>query len=175
MKAIQIFTVCIALIGLAGCADTTQLVKLSGDPSSKLDINGSVYISTPKDGIYGSTTYSGSGANTAIILQSAFAKRIRNIEVGRTYEKFEDALDSARKNKSKYLVYPTILHWEDRATEWSGIPDKVEVKVEIINTSSGKTVSSSVVKGKSKWLTFGGDHPQDMLAGPIENYVASLY
>ncbi|WP_254924651.1 DUF4823 domain-containing protein [Aeromonas sp. A35_P] len=30
-------------------------------------------------------------------------------------------------------------------------------------------------EGKSKWATFGGDHPQDLLPEPTEKYVNSLY
>lgn len=84
-------------------------------------------------------------------------------------------MDSARKSKSKYLVYPTILHWEDRATEWSSIPDKVEVKIELIDTTSGETATAVVIKGKSGIATLGGDHPQDLLPKPIQEFVASLY
>jgi hypothetical protein len=32
-----------------------------------------------------------------------------------------------------------------------------------------------IVKGHSGWLTFGGDHPEDLLVDTIANYVASLY
>jgi len=175
MQTHRILALFIAFIGLASCADTNQIVRLSGDPNSKLDINGSVYISTPKDGIYGNKTYIGSGANTALILQSAFAEKIRNVEVGREYENYKTALESARRNKTNYLVFTTILRWEDRATEWSGIPDKAEIKVETIDANTDKTISSSIIKGRSGIATFGGDHPQDLLLGPIKEYVNGLY
>jgi len=58
-----------------------------------------------------------------------------------------------------YYVASEILHWEDRATEWSGLPDKIEIKVIIYDTKSGREISSAVLSGRSKWTTFGGDHP----------------
>jgi hypothetical protein len=69
----------------------------------------------------------------------------------------------------------TILHWEDRATEWSGIPDKVEIRIDVIESARGDTIDSAIVKRKSGLATFGGDHPQDLLPKPVEDYVASLY
>ena len=74
-----------------------------------------------------------------------------------------------------YYVIPEILYWEDRATEWSGIPDKIEVKVSVYDGQSAKELASTIILGKSKWATFGGDHPQDLLPDPLNKYVESLY
>ena len=77
--------------------------------------------------------------------------------------------------KFKYLVYPTILHWEDRATEWSGRSDKVEIKVVVVDVLTGNTITGSIIKGSSGLATFGGDHPQDLLPGPVNQFVSTLY
>ena len=74
-----------------------------------------------------------------------------------------------------YYVIPEILHWEDRATEWSGLPDKIEVKIIVYDGGTGNEVASTLISGQSKWATFGGDHPQDLLPEPLNNYVESLY
>jgi len=81
----------------------------------------------------------------------------------------------AKDNKYEYLVFSTILEWEDRATEWSMIPDKVSVKIVVFNVKTEERLSSTIVKGKSGWATFGGDHPQDLLPEPIEQYTDSLF
>lgn len=160
---------------LIGCADSHQLIRLSGDQTVKLNKNGGVYVAVPKDGAYGNKVYRGSGQNVAQIIQSAFSRKARNVQQGRDYESFNKALEAAKQNGYKYLVYPAILHWEDRATEWSGISDKVEVKVEVVDTATGETVVSTLIKGSSGKGTFGGDHPQDLLPTPITEFVASLY
>jgi Domain of unknown function (DUF4823) len=36
-------------------------------------------------------------------------------------------------------------------------------------------VASTLISGQSKWATFGGDHPQDLLPEPLNSYVESLY
>lgn len=160
---------------LVGCADTHQLVRLSGNADIKLDINETVYISVPQDGIYGDKNYQGSGLNVTQMIQSSLAKHIRNIITGRQFEQFTQAINSAQNSGATYLVFPTILHWEDRATEWSGIPDRVELKLEIVDVETSKTISSSIINGTSGLSTFGGDHPQDLLHKPIEEYISSHY
>ena len=95
--------------------------------------------------------------------------------MAQSYQSFDDALKFTRDNGYKYLVYPTILHWEDRATEWSAIPDRVEVKIDIIESTTAKLLDSVVIKGKSGLATFGGDHPQDLLPKPVGEFVSTLF
>jgi len=129
----------------------------------------------PADGAYGDNVYRGSGQNTAQIIYSAFVKHTRATKVGHSMQSFEAAREAAIKGGQNYLVYPSILHWEDRATEWSMIPDKVEIKIEVIDVATGDAIASTIVKAKSGIATFGGDHPQDLLPKPIEEFVSSLY
>lgn len=76
---------------------------------------------------------------------------------------------------SGYLVVPIILHWEDRATEWSGKSDRLEIQLSVYDLETQEELASSVLTGKSKWSTMGGDHPQDLLPDPVNSYVESLY
>ena len=84
-------------------------------------------------------------------------------------------LQAEGKDKYTYYVVPEILHWEDRATEWSGLPDRIEVKIIVSDARRNGEIGSAIISGKSKWATFGGDHPQDLLPEPIKIYVESLY
>lgn len=158
---------------LAGCSAKYNSVSVT--PNTELLLkNKTVAISTPTDGIYNTTTYSGSGATTAQAVRAAFAKYTDNV-VSLAECSDLTCLKEKKKLEDGYYVVPQILHWEDRATEWSGIPDKIEVKITVYNAHSGDVVSSTILSGKSKWATFGGDHPQDLLPEPINSYVATLY
>ena len=169
----NIYIVLLAAL-LASCADSHQLMRLDGN-LQKLDPRGVVYVSVPADGRYGQTTYYGSGQNTSQIVVMAFSKYSTRVESGHAQQDFNDSLESARKAGAMYLVIPTILEWEDRATEWSGIPDKASIKLSIIDVKTGAALDSAIIKGKSGLATFGGDHPQDLLPKPTDEYVASLY
>lgn len=70
---------------------------------------------------------------------------------------------------------PEILRWEERATEWSGKPDRIEINIVIFDVETGGSLENSSYSGKSKFFTFGGDHPQDLLDVPSGEYVRSLY
>lgn len=88
---------------------------------------------------------------------------------------FEDAIAQAQRADQDILIFPTILHWEDRATEWSMISDKVEIRVDVVQVDSGHIISSGIIKGSSGLATLGGDHPQDLLPEPIAESVSSLF
>lgn len=123
--------VTVTILMLVGCADTHQLIRGASSPGGRLSTSDPVFISIPRDGIYGANTYYGSGQNTAQVIYAAFEKHTNMVKLGSSAQSFKEARVAAKKSGYKYLIYPTILHWEDRATEWSGRPDKVEVPVDL--------------------------------------------
>lgn len=54
------------------------------------------------------------------------------------------------------------------------IPDKVEVKIDVVEVRSGEVLGSGIIKGKSGTSTLGGDHPQDLLPEPMTRFVDSI-
>lgn len=156
-----------------GCSSTYEHADMQA-VVNKLDPNQGVLISQPQDGSYDTTHYQNSGLMTAQSLYSAFSKKAQKVEL--TASCHGDAcLTSIEPEQFRYYVKPVILHWEERATEWSGKPDVIEIQVIIYDTVNKKSIANSSFKGKSKWVTFGGDHPQDLLQEPSEKYVTSLY
>lgn len=158
---------------LSACASTFKHEVLSA-PSTKLERGRAIVVATPKNGFYEHDEYKSSGRQTAAATQAAFARFSNQVTVSSTCADLP-CLQAESTPRSGYLVVPQILHWEDRATEWSGKPDRIEVKVIIFDAQSAKEVASTIISGKSKWATFGGDHPQDLLPEPLKSYVESLY
>jgi len=136
---------------------------------------GAAYVGVPKDGSYGTIAYPGSGALTAQAVAAAFAPYLAKTTVGVKTEGFDAALKSARAGRNTYLLYPEILLWEDRATEWSGRPDQASVKVSVVRAATGDVLDSAVVGGKSGLATLGGDRPEHLLPKPLADYAASLF
>jgi hypothetical protein len=159
--------------GLSACASTYKQEVVTS-PNIKLERGKAVLIATPKNGAYDKKEYQASGRQTAIAVQSAFARFSDRVVVSSRCSDLP-CLQSEGAGGYTYFVVPEILHWEDRNTEWSGMPDRVEVKIVVADSRSNTEVASIVISGKSKWATFGGDHPQDLLPEPIKQYIESLY
>lgn len=159
-------------LALTGCSAhyKSTAVKTS---TEKLKQDMPVSIAVPKDGFYSTTVYHGSGQETASALQAAFVRYSEKVSITNTCGDVE-CLSKATTTEG-YLVVPQILHWEDRATEWSGKRDKLEVKISVYKASNLTLINSTILNGESKLATWGGDHPQDLLAEPINSYVSQLY
>jgi Domain of unknown function (DUF4823) len=169
----RIATLIVSALILSGCAATYKQNTLA-QPSAKLVRGNSVAIATPANGFYGKTEYQASGNMTSLAVRAAFA-RFSNTTTVLPQCKDLACLKGSNIPAHNYYVVPEILHWEDRATEWSGIPDRIEVKISIYDGQTSREVASTIISGKSKWATFGGDHPQDLLPEPLNAYVESLY
>ena len=117
----------------------------------------------------------GSGRTTSLLLARALTAHHSRCETADVFASFDATLAEARRWGARYLFVPAILQWEDRATEWSGKPDKVEVRIDVYDAQSGNVVHSSLITGQSGLATFGGDHPQDLLPGPFDEFARSLF
>ena len=169
----RFLTIFVAIYLVSGCASTYEQTALTA-PAQKLQSGKSILIAMPSNGFYETKEYSGSGRATALAVRTAFARHTNDITVSDKCKDL-DCLIVSYSTPVGYYVVPEILHWEDRNTEWSGKKDKLEIKVAIYDATDGSELSTSIISGKSKWATFGGDHPQDLLPEPIGEYVDSLY
>lgn len=165
----------VLLLWLLSSCKSTQFVRLASAAVPKLDPSATIYVAMPEDGAYGAKAYAGSGLATRDALASAFEKHAVRVCIASAHEPREVALAKASELGCKYGVLPSITQWEDRATEWSGLPDRVLVQLVLVEVDAGREIDAVSIEGKSAWATFGGDHPEDLLAAPIGEYVDSLY
>jgi len=160
------------LITLSACTASYEVVRHGNKQLSTTD---RYYISRPDDGSFGTTNYSNSGEMTRDALFNELTllgvKAIKGIN---TQEK-QDSLLAAKQQHCSMLIYPTILHWEDRATEWSGLRDRAKIQLEIIDTETGSIVDNTILDLVGTWWTFGGLHPQDMVNESVEDYFQQLF
>lgn len=168
----------IASIMLASGCTHTHKIQANGDANqnaTRMNPRGGALVVVPRDGQYGAKVYAGSGHMTAQAIVSAFGGRMQKMEMLANISSIEQATANAKEKSLEYVIYPSILLWEDRVTEWSGIKDKVDLKMTIIEVKTGKEIDSSLIQGRSRWMTFGGDHPQDLLPGPLSEYAARFF
>lgn len=83
--------------------------------------------------------------------------------VGSPFIARPEALEAAREAGASFLVECHIAHWSDRLTELSGIPDRITLLVSVHDVATGAVLDEQEIRASSRWATFGGDHPQDLL------------
>lgn len=171
MKPIVFLLALAAICG--GCVSTYTANSVSR--STQLSTNATALIALPEDGHFEKIPYPGSGHKTALAVSKAFAKHLPRVDMTPEAGSLSQHLEQGRAEKFDYLVIPTVVHWEDRATEWSGRPDRIEIEVRTVEVNSGETLALGSIKGKSKWATLGGDVPEDLLATPLGIYVDWLF
>lgn len=166
------------LLALAGLTFTGCAHKYAFHPIQRteaLSKDSSVLVTLPADGSFEKTQYPGSGRQAARAVAAAFAKHARHVDIMGSTSGHDEQLAAARAGNFELLAAVLISHWEDRATEWSGRPDRIEVELRTIRVSDGATLNLGSVQGKSKWATWGGDSPEDLLEQPLAEYVGWLY
>lgn len=161
---------------LGACTATYQQTNVTDTPLIKLDPQGKILVATSKNGTYSTKNYQRSGQMTSQAIKASFDRHTNTVSITTACKSVDSCLDEANGyGYYTYLVFPEILHWEDRATEWSGKPDRIEIKLTLFSVENGERIHSTILSGRSKWVTFGGDHPQDLLPEAINGYISSLY
>lgn len=173
MSILRALLILISLV-IIGCADTHKLQVTDVNSTAKFETSDSVLIGRSKNGEYGKHYYSGSGLMVSKALQSELFTKLNNVAIANQAADYNFVLEYAKSNEFDYLIFPTILHWEDRATEWSAKPDKVSVKITVVDVKTKVIIKSGIIEGISGLATFGGDHPQDLLSEPVSEFMASL-
>ena len=157
---------------LSGCAASYQQTPVNHSGQS-LERGVGVLIATPENGAYNNEVYARSGEYTANALSVAFQPYASPVNIVQCASLA--CVQRGDSMKARYVVVPRIARWEDRATEWSGKPDQIEIEISVFDASSSEKLASTVLSGKSQWATMGGDHPQDLLKEPLESFVKTLY
>jgi hypothetical protein len=156
-NALAVLTAALCTAVPTGCYVSNREIKYS--IKGAVPVGTAISVITPEDGIYMEDVYPNSGKVVARKLVAALIPHYPGSMV-------------SSGGRSVYLIEPKILHWEDRATEWSGKADRVKISLPLYR--SGSLVGSALVTANSSWWTFGGDHPEDLLDAPFESYAASL-
>lgn len=167
----------LALLLLGACGNTHQSTRADPPGTAKLVLTpaDSLLIATPRDGVTDTTVYRGSGHHTGRMLQASFARHTHAIKVGPFNQDYDDALALARQLGQKYLVYSTILQWQELLTEWPATADRVEIRIDVVDAASGSTAASAIVKARSGLPKFVGQDPQDLLPQALDDFASSLY
>lgn len=158
-----------------GCKSTYEEKDLTETPPPILKSNSRIYVAIPFDATFKKEVMQGSGKQTAQAFQVAFTRYTRSVYTSKFPESVGDALEIARKGEMEYVLYPTIVRWEERATEFTGRRDRLTIKADLIDLSTSQVVFSREVEATGKWMTDGGDSPKDLLDQPAEQYANAVF
>ena len=141
---------------LASCAshETTRAQLFDDLPAASADTP--VRVVRPADGAYADKVAAGSGVVVANRLVELLSARFRDVQA-------VDAAPVAASQRTLEIT-PELRHWEDRATNWSGISDKIRVQLRLrdLPTDKGRQLTFAA---KSSWFTFVNAPPEDLLDG----------
>ena len=171
---LRVFHVTLVVL-LTGCVSAYVPEPLQ-PPSAKAKLQRArpVLIAMPEHGRYEGEKYPASGAQTAEVIKAAFERFAGTAEVSARCRTVE-CLHTEATGRFAYYVVPEILHWEDRKTEWSGMPDRVAIRIAVFNASTLAEVDSIKIEQSAAWAIVGGMLPELLLPQPVHEYVARLY
>src|ERR1700722_17131698 len=145
-----------SILMLGACASTYTSTYVStsiagiDEANTHLQNSRAVLVTTPKDGNYEQKLYSGPGAVVAQKLEASFSRYASHVSVYPSeYHSIKGISDTVANGNYGYLVVPTIIRWEHRATAWSGLPSRATIRISILDAKNGKEISAIVVEGKS--------------------------
>ena len=161
------------LISLAGCYTAGAVVErgefqdLAARPSES-----KVRVATPEDGTDGKIRYPGSGRLVAEAVRGAVLSTFADVQVVGLSDR---ALCEKRcvEDGAHLLIIPEIVRWEDHATNWSGIADKIRISVTLVDLADSK-LRRITFTAHSTWWNLTDDPPEYMLDDTFRAGVASL-
>lgn len=117
-----------------------------------------------QDGIYQGDAYEGSGgevsSRTRNALSTLFPRTTLAAAQGR------EGRNECSASGADYLLTPTIQHWEDRATQWSGLRDLIRVQVDLERLQPGPptVIRTGRFEARNGWFTLMNRPPEELLA-----------
>lgn len=148
-RATSILLLLTLLAVIQGCSPTTyKQADIITPVVQHLDKGQGAYIALSSDGRYGEQAHAGTGMLVAQWLSAAIKPYTSSVALApHPTQDINATLQAAREANARYVYIPTITHWEQRNTSWSGIPSKGSLTVIVYDVVEGKQVlarSSSV-------------------------------
>lgn len=157
----------VMLSALAGCASVSGVDGQSKVGTILIPDNAVVCVVYPADGQFNGEVYRSSGVKVGEVIFKSVPKKFSPVVV-----------KNEQNCESNYLLTSEILEYENRATGWSGKPDKIKVKVIASNPQSGElstfTYSADTNVATSAFFEWGNPAPYKLLGSGFTKQVVDL-
>lgn len=155
-----------------GCAYTEVRPRAAGAVAA-LSSDSTAWVLVPEDGQYGPQVYAGSGqavANATIEAMSP-APPLMLLMPGIDLHR---ARIRAATEDVDWVVVPSLIHWEDRATNWSGRRDLIRVDLSVYRTNPWELAAQVMFEARNSWFTLFNNPPRDLLDEEYTRAVRTL-
>lgn len=163
----------LALLAAAGCGPTYRRQVVVA-PDGAMPRLGFALVARPKDGSFGKFDYPNSGKETADAVVSGLMGHVDRVLVQENCADLECLKREAPAGVTHFVV-PVVAHWEDRNTQWSGIPDVIRVQITVVEAATDRVLASAVVQGEGSRVVDDGQLPERLLRDPVNAWFDSLY
>jgi hypothetical protein len=160
---------------LVGCVSVPVATIEKAAGSIAVPTKEKLCVSVPKDGEFEGKPYVNSGAKVAEKIKMSIDQRYSILLLN---EVTENTFIECVQRGANYIVVPEILAYENRATGWSGQPDKIKVQVDLIEIDSSKkssftyyAESDALASAVREW---GNAPPYELLGSEFQKQVQDL-
>ncbi len=170
MNSISRLFLALCLVLASGCAKSLVVSDTAGGPIAR---GVPVYVAVAEDGRHEDKVHEGSGLLASVAVAESLEPYTTDRIIGLAKETQDEALASARRTNSAYLVYPRIVRWVDRAAI-SAKPEAAEVHVSVVEAATGRTVNTAQLVGQGQ-IVLRPSTPSEQLVAPLNEWAAKAF
>jgi hypothetical protein len=161
------------LLLLNACAYTQHSLSPNNTQKDRPLPSDAFCVMLASDGAYGSKIYLGSGRMVSNRIIYALRKKHPLTQLIENTDD-DQAIQQCLSKGANYLISPQILHWEDRATQWSGMRDHVKIEIRLIKVNPKTFVRSAFFEARNNWFTFVNADPSELFDESFDKIIADI-
>ncbi len=160
------------LLLLNACAYTQNSLSPNAK-QDRLTPADSFCVMLANDGAYGSKVTIGSGKTVSSHVLSVVRQKQPLTQLIETTDE-DQAIQQCSAKGVNYLVSPQILHWEDHATQWSGMRDRIKIEIRLIKVTPKTFIKSAQFEARNSWFTFVNAAPSELLDESFDKVILGI-
>lgn len=164
---------------LSGCVAIPVATVQPTASSAKVPVKSDsvMCVIAPPDASFEGAVYSGSGREIAEKIQIALQKAGRQSRL--VSQTQHDSILPCKEKGATHVVETAVLRYEDRATGWSGKPDRIELRISLYDFEQPHQRSTITYQAQSSmlasaFLEWGNAKPTALLGQDFEESINKL-
>lgn len=174
----RLFFACLVALSadVFSACSTTYNNRAQTPEAGPLPIGKNFTILNCEDGGFGQKTYVDSGSTFTKVIASELSPFAGRIDFAQT-----DELSEFHDPDTDYVIVPKIYHWEDHATNWSGIPDILKASIDVYDAHKNDDnetparIAFLKIDATSQWATLRNRPPYAMLDEPLREFFEKIF